>query len=111
MQAWLFKIAHNLVVGHLRKVSRIKTVPIDTVEIADKQDPVEAVERKMEMEKVGAAMVELTEEQREVLRLRFFGGLTSREAADVLQKSDGAVREMQRAALEKLRQILGENKP
>jgi RNA polymerase sigma-70 factor, ECF subfamily len=111
MQAWLFKIAHNLVVDHLRKVSRIKTVPIDTVEIIDKQDPIEAVERKIEMEKVGAAMVELTEEQREVLRLRFFGGLTSREAADVLQKSDGAVREMQRAALEKLRQILGENKP
>src|SRR4030043_2052167 len=31
MQAWLFKIAHNLVVDHLRKVSTHTTLPIDTV--------------------------------------------------------------------------------
>ncbi len=111
MQAWLFKIAHNLVVDHLRKVSRIKTVPIDTVEIIGDNDPVDAAEKKIEMEKVGAAMVQRTEEQREVLRLRFFGGLTSREAAGVLNKSDGAVREMQRAALERLRQLLDVNRP
>jgi RNA polymerase sigma-70 factor (ECF subfamily) len=110
MQAWLYKIAHNLVVDHLRKVSRIKTVPIETVEIIDNQDPLDAVNRKLEMEKVEVAMIQLTEEQQEVLRLRFFGGLTSKEAADILNKSDGAVREMQRAALEKLRQLLNENR-
>lgn len=111
MQAWLFKIAHNLVVDHLRRVSRIKTVPIDTVVIVDDNDPVDAAEKKFQMEKVGAAMIQLTEEQREVLRLRFFGGLTSREAASVLGKSDGAVREMQRAALERIRQLLEKNNP
>ena len=106
MQAWLFKIAHNMIVDHLRKVSRIRTVPIDTVDIADDNDPVDITEKKIEMEKVGAAMVQLTEEQREVIRLRFFGGLTSKDAAAVLNKTDGAVREMQRAALEKLRLVL-----
>jgi len=33
MQAWLFRIAHNLVVDHLRKAAKSKTVPIDTVQI------------------------------------------------------------------------------
>lgn len=63
-------------------------------------------ERNIELERVNRAMAQLTKEQREVLGLRFMGGLTSREAGHILQKSDGAVREMQRAALEKLRKLL-----
>ena len=109
MQAWLFKIAHNMVVDHLRKVSKIKTVPIDTVEIKDETDPAEIAEINITMESVRKAMEKLTIDQREVLRLRFFGGLSSREVADVMKKTDGSVREMQRSALEKLRQLLGPN--
>jgi RNA polymerase sigma-70 factor (ECF subfamily) len=107
MQAWLFRIAHNLVVDHLRKRSKYRTVPIDGMEIASDMDTPSAVEKKMEMERVAGAMEQLTPEQQEVLRLRFFGGLTSKEAGGFLNKSDGAVREMQRAAVEKLRSLLG----
>jgi RNA polymerase sigma-70 factor, ECF subfamily len=109
MQAWLFKIAHNMVVDHLRKVSKIKTVPIDTIEIQDETDPAEIAEINITMESVRKAMERLTIDQREVLRLRFFGGLSSREVAGVMKKTDGSVREMQRSALEKLRQLLGPN--
>jgi RNA polymerase sigma factor (sigma-70 family) len=52
---------------------------------------------------IRAAMGQLTPQQRDVVSLRFFAGLDSREVAAVLHKSDGSVREMQRAALEKLR--------
>lgn len=107
MQAWLFRIAHNLVVDHLRRVSKRRTVSIDTVEIASDDDPVADAERNIERERLTEAMAQLTPEQSEVLRLRFFGGLTSREAGKVLKKSDGAVREMQRAAIQKLRGLLG----
>ena len=107
MQAWLFRIAHNLVVDHLRRVSKRRTVSIDTVEIASDDDPVADAERNIERERLKQAMEQLTPEQSEVLRLRFFGGLTSGEAGNVLKKSDGAVREMQRAAIQKLRGLLG----
>ena len=106
MQAWLFRIAHNLVVDYLRKTAKRKTVSIDTVEIVSDTDPVTVVEKNMEIERLTKAMEQLTREQREVLRLRFFGGLTSKEAGSVLNKSDGAVREMQRTAIEKLRKLL-----
>ena len=106
MQAWLFRIAHNLMVDYLRKAVKRKTVSIDTVEIASDIDPVTSVEKSMELEQLTKAMEQLTWEQGEVLRLRFFGELTSKETGSILKKSDGAVREMQRAALEKLRNLL-----
>jgi RNA polymerase sigma-70 factor (ECF subfamily) len=106
MQAWLFRIAHNLVVDHLRKKTKIKTVPIDTVTVEANVDPASIAEKNIELEKVNQAMQQLTREQREVISLRFLGGLTSREVGEILKKSDGAVREMQRAAIEKLRKLL-----
>lgn len=106
MQAWLFRIAHNVSVDHLRRKGRVATVPIDGVTIAGGEDPVAMTEKSIEMEKVNKAIQKLTPEQREVVRLRFFGDLSSKEVGAILRKSDGAVREMQRAAVEKLRGIL-----
>ena len=106
MQAWLFKIAHNLVIDYFRKRQKQKTVSIDEVEIEGGVNPAMVAERNMEIEQMKKGMEQLTREQREVLMLRFFGGLSSREAGQVLHKSDGAVREMQRAAIEKLRNLL-----
>jgi len=106
MQAWLFKIAHNLVVDYLRKMAKRKTVPIDNVQIKSDVDPAVVAEKSIELERVAKAMEQLTQEQREVLALRFFGGLSSKETGSILHKSDGAVREMQRAAIEKLRRLL-----
>ena len=106
MQAWLFRIAHNLVVDHWRKMTKSKTVSIDTVQVEAGTDPVTTAEKNIELERATRAMKQLSREQREVLGLRFFGGLTSKEAGGILNKSDGAVREMQRAAIEKLRKLL-----
>jgi RNA polymerase sigma-70 factor, ECF subfamily len=107
MQGWLFRIAHNLTVDHLRKMDKRKTVPIDSLVLTDDDDPVDKAEKNIELKRVTEAMKQLTAEQKEVINLRFFGGLTSKEAGDILHKSDGAVREMQRAAIEKMRGIMG----
>ena len=106
MQAWLFKIAHNKVVDYYRKMSKRKTVDIDSVIIESGKGPEELAETNIEFDKVKRAMEELTREQREVLSLRFYGGFPSKDTAIILGKTDGAVREMQRAAVEKLRKLL-----
>ncbi len=108
MQAWLFKIAHNLVVDYLRKASKRKTVPIDTVQIVTEQDPQTIVETRMELARVARALDQLIPAQRKVIELRFFGELTSEEAGRILNKSSGAVREMQSAAIRQLRKLLCE---
>jgi RNA polymerase sigma-70 factor, ECF subfamily len=106
MQAWLFKIAHNLVVDCLTRKSKRSVLPLDTVEVAEEDDPVRTAETNFELVRVKRAMQELTFDQQEVVTLRFFSGLSSKEVAEILNKKDGAVREMQSAALEKLRNIL-----
>jgi RNA polymerase sigma-70 factor, ECF subfamily len=106
MQAWLFRIAHNVVVDYLRKKSKIRLLPLETEELANDDDPVEIAGTAIDIEKVKKAMQKLSPDQRQVIGLRFMGGLASREVAAIMNKTDGAVREMQRAAIERLRSIL-----
>jgi len=104
MVAWLFSIARNLVVDYQRKMSKRKTVPLNDVEIPDRVSIEETVETKLEVERLSQALKQVTSAQREVIGLRFFAGLSSAEVGKILGKSSGAVREMQRAAVETLRQ-------
>jgi RNA polymerase sigma-70 factor (ECF subfamily) len=107
MQVWLFRIARNLIVDYYRKAARGKTVPIDNVKIADNSNPADEVEKRDDFARVSKVMEQLTDGQREVLKLRFLSELTSKEVGIIMGKSDGAVREMQRVAIEKLRYLLG----
>ncbi len=111
MQAWLFKIAHNMVVDYLRKKSKFRTQDIETDMLPVDEDPAAIAENNFEMEKVQQAMQQLSPDQRQIIGLRFMGGLASKEVASIMNKTDGAVREMQRAAIEKLRLILAVEKP
>lgn len=109
MGAWLFRIAHNLVVDHFRQKGRQTEVPLE-VDIAEEGDsPAVRLEMKDDLERVAAAMKNLSPAQQEVIRLRLIAGLSSKETAALMSKSDGAVREMQREALSRLRAMLGED--
>ena len=87
---------------------KVAFVSIDTIELAAEEDPAAIAETSIEFARVEQALHQLTPAQRQVIELRFFGGLTSEEAGQVLNKSSGAVREMQSAAIKQLRRLLGE---
>lgn len=107
MEAWLFRIAHNISIDYLRKKGRHPTLPLDeSLPLAGNSNPVEDLERQQEMEQLNQALKQLSEAQRQVLALRFGSEMTSEQVAKVLEKKSGAVREMQSAAIKKLRQIL-----
>jgi RNA polymerase sigma-70 factor (ECF subfamily) len=108
MEAWLFKIAHNLVVDYLRKGSKHISVPLEEVEIADTANTEGIVESRLQLEKLSEALKRLPPAQREVIGLRFIAGLTSVEAGKIMGKSPGALREMQSLALKSLRRALDE---
>ena len=107
LQAWLFRVAHNLVVDHLRRRSRRRSVPLDeAMATPDRSDPAGEVEHRLSMERVDQAMVELNPAQQEVIALRFMGGLSSEEAGAVMGRTAGAIRELQRTAIGALRGML-----
>ena len=107
MQAWLFRIAHNLVVDYLRRSSRRKTTDLqEAQEIASTDDPEQEALRTLQKEEVLLAMGSLTPAQKEVVALRFFGGLSSAEVAEIMKRSNGAVRELQSTALKALRRVM-----
>ncbi len=109
MEAWLFKIAHNGVIDHLRHRQR-RPAPVELNEALATIDARETLddrlERTDEMRQLHQAMEKLSDAQRQVLALRFGAGMTSEEVAGVLGKKAGAVREMQSAAINKLRQFM-----
>jgi len=108
--SWLFRIAHNLVVDYWKKKSREKVVAVAPEEIdemaASPNDPAALAELNFDMKQLAAACDRLTDGQREIISLRFAGGLSVAESAKVMGKSEGAVKVLQHAALVKLRRIL-----
>ncbi|MCX8126110.1 MAG: RNA polymerase sigma factor [Dehalococcoidia bacterium] len=104
--AWLYRIAHNQVVDHYRRRPKSPLVPIEGLQLAEEGDPVEVAEQKTEMERVMRATKKLTEAQQEVIALRFVSELSIAETAQVMGRSEGAVKALQHSALAALRKIL-----
>ncbi|HEX8990103.1 MAG TPA: sigma-70 family RNA polymerase sigma factor [Anaerolineales bacterium] len=100
--AWLYTIAHNTVIDHYR--TRRETVALEnTVSLAsDAPSPHEQVELHFEADNLRAALQTLTQEQQQVVVLKFLGGMTTDEIAGQLCKSPGAVRALQMRALQAL---------
>ena len=104
---WLFRLARNVVIDHVR--TRREHTTLDVVaERADGEDgPDELAQMRQEMDEVAAALGSLTDEQRDAIELRFFAGLSAREAAEVMGKQEGTIRGLQFRAIAALRRELG----
>ena len=61
---------------------------------------------QMEAEQVRFAMRQLTDEQAEVLSLRFLEGYSIQEVASMMNKTEGAIKALQYRAVATLRQLL-----
>ena len=107
LEAWLFRIAGNLLTDHYRRRAvRTETVGFPE-EIAGGEDPAAATERKLSGERLKRSIKALTEEQKEVVILRIILGYEVGEVADMMGRSAGAVRALQFRALSVLRDALG----
>jgi RNA polymerase sigma-70 factor, ECF subfamily len=107
--AWVFRIARNEVVSHVRKQRyRTATAPLSESIQDDSQDHVADVERQSQLDIVREAAEKLPEAQRQVVALRFGAGLSVAETAATLGKSENNVKVLQHKAIAKLQKMVGD---
>ncbi|MEW6141739.1 MAG: sigma-70 family RNA polymerase sigma factor [Chloroflexota bacterium] len=104
--AWLYRIARNQVIDHYRKRPKTPPVSINGLQVPEEGDPVEIAEQKSEFERIMRAARKLTEAQQEVIALRFVSELSIAETAQVMERSEGAVKALQHSALIALRRVI-----
>lgn len=108
---WLFRLARNAVIDHVRTRHEHADLDSATERSGTDAGPEEVVAVRQAFDEVAVALAALTDEQREAIALRFFAGLSAREAADVMGKQEGTVRGLQFRAIAALRRTLGIDDP
>jgi RNA polymerase sigma-70 factor (ECF subfamily) len=106
--AWLFRIARNEVVSHLRKArARPLTRPIDdALPLAEEDTASDESARADAIREIKRVTAELSPAQREVIEFRFGAGLSVAETAHALNKTENNVKVLQHKAIANLRSRL-----
>ena len=106
LSAWLYRIARNLIVDHQRRGRRLK--PLEQADqtrfVSD--NPADLAEKRLGWEELRSALGELTDEQRQVVILRFVENLQNHDVAEIVGKNEGSVKSLQHRALRSLRRVL-----
>lgn len=103
---WLFRLARNAVIDFVR--TRRDHVELDALAERSGHDPGphEQALLREDLAALSVALAKLTDEQRDVIALRFFAGLSAKEAAEAMDKQEGTIRGLQFRALAALRREL-----
>lgn len=108
-RSWIFTIAHSRLIDERRRLSRRPLVtqeapdtPVDGLGGDTEQDALD----RLSSRRVQALCESLVPDQRDVLLLRLMAGMTVEAIAESLDKSEGAVKALQRRGLANLRKVL-----
>lgn len=105
-EPWLYRVARNVIVDHARSAKARPETPLDD-EMMDNMTSAESVSegvaRRLDIEQ---GLAQLTDEQRELLTLKFIQGLSNEEIGEVTGRNAVAIRALQFRALTALREVL-----
>ncbi len=106
-QGWIMGIARHIVVDHYRQKERITEVKLsDHLAAAEDIDPVHQAILNERKRRLMQAIQQLTDEQRDVILLRFIEGIDIQGVAKALDKTPGAVKGLQYRAIRTLAEIM-----
>ncbi len=113
LNTWVFTIARNHLIDYFRLKCRNESYFEDGEELRiagqAEAEPEEALIRAEQEEKVKALLQQLADTEREVMLLKFWGGLKNIEIAAQLGMNNGSVNVTVFRTLKKLKKIIEEN--
>jgi RNA polymerase sigma-70 factor (ECF subfamily) len=107
--AWLYRIASNLVVDHFRRQPAAPALELEERLVSEPGSVRQQMDAEFTHQALRRAVADLTEDQQQVIILKFVDGLSNQEVAHVLGKSEGAIKSLQHRALASLGRVLGED--
>jgi RNA polymerase sigma-70 factor (ECF subfamily) len=103
---WLLKIAHAKVMDRFRSRYRHPELQTSDVQSAGLSDPLDAIDQRLLLREISAALSRLTEDQRNVVLNRLVLGLDLEETSKLMGKNVGSIKALQHRALAQLAKIL-----
>ncbi|CAG0968877.1 MAG: sigma-70 family RNA polymerase sigma factor [Anaerolinea sp.] len=107
-QAWLYRIAHNLVANWHRDQNRRKVIPLDDF-VASRlraEAPEHAAEEEDEQRRLVEAFQRLPEERQQLIVLKFVDKLSNQEIGQIMERTEGAIKSLYHRTLLALREEL-----
>ncbi len=107
--SWLYRIAHNQVVDTIRRHARRPQTPLEpVVDVlpSERGDPYRHAEQSDAKDHLLEAIDKLTDLQAQVIMLKFGAGMTNAEAAEVMDRTEGAIKALQYSALQNLNKAM-----
>ena len=111
IQAFLYQIARNLVTDHYRGKARVQLVSTEFMPIIDPNPEIDLKEKSFvnsDIKTIRSALANLKEDYQNIIICHYIDDLSISETADILEKSQGAVRVMLHRALKALKNEIRE---
>ena len=103
LKAWLFRVAHNLVVDESRRAAHRDHESLDDSIPVGRASVEEQVQHAVTTQQAYDLLEELTPQQRSIIVLKYLEGMENAEVAHTLGLSIGAVKALQHRGLNALR--------
>jgi RNA polymerase sigma-70 factor (ECF subfamily) len=105
--AWLYVVAHNLVVDWRRRATPSHSLDDDDNPIdLECTSATQAMSQWIDADLLAKAIKRLTPEQQQVITLKFLDGFDTARIAQIMDKREGTIRALQLRALQSLRREL-----
>ena len=108
--AWLYRIAYARIVDHWRKLERRVEVPLEETLPSGEPRPEDLLQFEADWVMAMELLSQLTDDQQDVMILRFIGEMSLADVAQTVGKTVGATKALQYRALATLARLLEEKK-